>query len=523
MKRAALTVSVLAVVSLYAFPMAIVIVEAWRPSPFALSSASDLMHSATAQRAFWFSLRQALISASLTIAIGLPLAYVVARARPALRSIVMAIAIGAFMLPSPVVVTAFAAVFWTSGWLGKLHWQNTLLPMYLAHAFLNVGVVVLVAGTAWRNINHNMIDAARTLGATPRTVFLKLALRALFPAFASAFILIFVFCFSSFAVVLLLAPEYATIEVEIYRRFATMLDTRAAVMLAMVQVGFLGVLLFVVSKVGSGIRQGFSQLSQAEHSRLGKQSCLVAVWSIVGLTFLLLPIIALLVRSVTVDGNISFAYYRGFTNTESLPSVFQSLQESLGYAIIACPFALTAGIAASTAIYKSKRLGNLIEIVLALPLVTSGVVLGLGYLLGGAYLPVEFRNTKVLVPAAQASIAIPLVIRIITPALYSLSPDVLGSAQTLGAHTGYRIFKIYLPLILPAMIAATILALAVSIGDFGATSVIAASETPTLPLLIGRLLARPSAMSFGTGLAAGVLLFGVMVIASLVAQRLERR
>jgi thiamine transport system permease protein len=78
-----------------------------------------------------------------------------------------------------------------------------------------------------------------------------------------------------------------------------------------------------------------------------------------------------------------------------------------------------------------------------------------------------------------------------------------------------------LPVMWRPLLAATGFAFAVSLGEFGATSFLARPERPTLPVVIYQLVSRPDPSSFGTALAASVLLGAVTVAVMTLVERLR--
>src|SRR4029079_8978890 len=96
--------------------------------------------------------------------------------------------------------------------------------------------VVRVVGVSWETLDRRTTDAARTLGAGPVRTFWSVTLPALRPALVAATSIVFLFCFTSFGVILVLGgPTFATLETEIYRRTAELLDLRTAAVLSIVQ------------------------------------------------------------------------------------------------------------------------------------------------------------------------------------------------------------------------------------------------------------------------------------------------
>ena len=106
-----------------------------------------------------------------------------------------------------------------------------------------------VVGGVWSQIDPRSEEAARVLGASRWQAFRQVTLPLLRPAIASAASIVFLFTFTSFGVILLLGgAQFATLEVEIYRQTAELLDLRTAAVLSLLQMTALVVLLFVYSR-----------------------------------------------------------------------------------------------------------------------------------------------------------------------------------------------------------------------------------------------------------------------------------
>jgi thiamine transport system permease protein len=154
-----------------------------------------------------------------------------------------------------------------------------------------------------------------------------------------------------------------------------------------------------------------------------------------------------------------------------------------------------------------------------LPIGVSAVTVGFGFILLAGWLPVDVRGNPMLVPIAQAVVAVPLVVRTVVPVLRSVHPRQREAASTLGA-TPLRVLRtIDGPHILRAGGVALGFAFAVSMGEFGATSFLARSTDPTLPVAVVRLLSRPGAESLGTGMAAAVVLAAITASVMAIAER----
>ncbi|MEC9213665.1 MAG: ABC transporter permease subunit, partial [Actinomycetota bacterium] len=143
---------------------------------------------------------QALASTAVSLVVGLPMANVLTRYHFPGRRWALALATVPFVLPTVVVALAFRSLVDSD--LG-----SGFLIVVLAHAYLNMAVVVRIVGARWSTIDPRLDIAARTLGASRWTAFRTVTLPALGPAIASAAAIVFVFSFTSLGIVLLLGDS----------------------------------------------------------------------------------------------------------------------------------------------------------------------------------------------------------------------------------------------------------------------------------------------------------------------------
>ena len=154
-----------------------------------------------------------------------------------------------------------------------------------------------------------------------------------------------------------------------------------------------------------------------------------------------------------------------------------------------------------------------------LPLGGSAVMLGFGFVLAFDRPPLDLRSSALVVPAAQALVAAPFVVRIVAPALRAIDPRLREAAATLGAAPGRVLREIDLPIVTRALGAAAGFAFAVALGEFGATVFVAQADRPTLPVAIFRFLGRPGAENQGIAAALAVVLALLTMFGAFLAER----
>ena len=156
-----------------------------------------------------------------------------------------------------------------------------------------------------------------------------------------------------------------------------------------------------------------------------------------------------------------------------------------------------------------------------LPLATSAVTLGFGYIIALDEPPLNLRNSFILIPLAHALVAIPFVIRTVLPALRGINPAVREAASTLGADPTRIWLTIDWPLLRRVLLVAAVFAFTISMGEFGATIFVARPDSPTMPTAIFRFLGRPGQVNFGQALAMSTLLMFVCSAGFVLIERLR--
>jgi thiamine transport system permease protein len=183
-----------------------------------------------------------------------------------------------------------------------------------------------------------------------------------------------------------------------------------------------------------------------------------------------------------------------------------AVRNSLLFALAATLIAMVVGTSAALAAVGGSRVGRLMDGALMLPLGTSAVTLGLGLLLAFRTGAFAGRGAILLVPLAQALVAVPFVVRTMLPVLRGIDRRLREAAATLGAAPRRVWREIDLPIVSRAGLVAAGFAFAVTVGEFGATIFVARASNPTVPVAIHRALGLPGAVNLGRAMALSVLL-----------------
>lgn len=491
-------------------------------------------------RVAWFTLWQAAVSTALTLVIGLPGAYVLSRLRIRGRRLLRSLVTVPFVMPTVVVAAAFLALLGPqspinaalTGLFGSdapsLDLRRTVTAIFIAHVFFNYAVVVRTVGGLWEHLDPRLEDAARLLGASRWQAFREVTLPLLSPAIWSASAIIFLFTFTSFGVVLILGgPTRATIEVEIHRATTQLLDLPLASVLAVLQLIAVVAALTIYGRLQ---RRTTRQRLVAAESALrpindGGSRALVVSNLVVMVVLLAAPLLVLVERSLATPAGWGLDHYRALmapsTTVLAIPAI-TAIRNSLVFAMAATLIAVVVGTAAALAAADpSSRLSNLIDRGLMLPLGTSAVTIGFGFLIALRQPPLDFRGSLMLVPIAQALVATPFVVRTLLPILRSIDQRLRDAAGVLGATPSRVWWEIDLPIIGRGVLVAAAFSFAVALGEFGATVFVARAQMPTMPVAIFRLLGRPGATHFGQAMALATILMLITAAAVVTIDRLR--
>lgn len=492
-----------------------------------------------------FTTGQALASTILTLLVGMPAAYAFAHYHFRGKSFLRALTTIPFVLPTMVVAAAFTALLGPQGHLNQallaiadalglqalgppLRLQQTLALVLIAHVFYNAAIIVRMVGGFWANLDPRVEEAARVLGAGRWQTFREVTLPILLPSMVAASLLVFLFCFTSFGVILVLGgPGLATIEVEIYYQAVPLFNLPVAAALSIVQMAFTYAIMAFYTRIQAKASVPLNlRPSKATQKRPTTCRSRMAVWSSVGglLVLLLAPLLALVDRSFSLEGPYTLRYYQALVTNPTQSFFFvppaEAIRNSLLVAGVTVALSLIIGlIAAYLLTARSVPLKSILDPLFMLPLGTSAVTLGFGYIVALGNPPLNLRSSLVLLPLAHTLVAFPFVVRSLLPALRGMNPHWREAARVMGASPPRVIREIDLPIVARSLLVGAVFAFTVSMGEFGATLLIARPHFPTMPVVIYRLLGGQGALNQGQGLAMSALLMAVCAAGFVLIER----
>ena len=515
-----------------------------------------------------FTLWQALLSTLASIALGLPLAFILTHYDFPLKRIVRALTIVPFVLPAITVALGFALLFGRNGYLNQLLMNlfglsepplpimYSLTGIVLAHAFYNAPIITRTVHAAWERLDPRYEESARALGASRFFVFKDITLPMILPGLLSGAALVFIFCFLSFPIVLSVGGgRFSTIEVEIYTRVVTRLDPQFVnykIGAALALVGLvlsLAVTYLYLRLQGSLARQTeqlrprpTAPLFAGVRDLLRPTKLLVWLYVLISVILFVGPVAAIVVDSLreeTAEGArwtlrwYSYIFtpnYEALVGDSPLRAIVNSLIFGLGATAIAVPLGLIfayviARLRLDRSSCRRRRQGvqsrrSLVDTLLMAPLATSSIVLAFALLRAFNAPPLRLVGTATAVIIAHAVIIFPFIVRALVPILESLDVRLTEMARSLGAGRFRALRDIELPLVATGLIAGAVFAFALSLGEMSATLMLARPGLSTMPVAVYRFLSQHS---LGAPSAMSVVMIAVSAIAFILLERWGER
>lgn len=530
----------------YFYPMGRVFWESWK------GVAAAAINWERVFQPLGFTVWQAALSTFLTLLVGLPAAYVFTHFQFPFKNLLRGLTTLPFILPTVVAAAAINSLYGPRGWL-NLAWMaithsntpaitivNSLAAILLAHVFYNTAVVIRVTGSAWEKLDTRLPEAARMLGASQWRAFQEVTIPLLLPSILASSVLVFLFDFTSFGVILILGgPAFSTLETEVYYQALLRLNLPMASIISLIQLICTILIGLGYARINQAIQIPLvPRMRAAGQRRAGNlfHKMITGLMISIMVVLFVLPLFGLVTRSVTrleaergqrteFAAGFTLDYYRElFINRRQ--SIFyvppaRAALNSVTYAIETVLISGILGLLASLALRHRNQITRFMDALLMLPLGTSAVTLGLGYILVFNRPPLDIRSFPLFIPIAHSLVALPFVIRTISPVLSSIPESLRQAAATLGA-TPFRVWlEIDWPIMARSALVAAIFSFTISLGEFGATTFLARPEMPTLPVAIYRFLSQPGALNYGQAMAMAAFLLMVCLMGILSMERMK--
>ena len=496
------------------------------------------------REALWTSLVISVASVFASLAIGVPLAFLLGRFEFPGRRLLRAVATLPAALPPLVGVIAFLFLYGESGLVTRVvqralgmaeaPWRlKGVGAIVFVHAYTMYVYVFLFVSAGLERFDATLDEAASGLGANTWQRLRRVTLPLLMPAVAGSALLVFMNALGSFSAPYVFGGGLRVLSTQILAS-----KTNGAMGLAYVETTVLA-----LSAVAGLVlfrwldrKRRYTLASKGGRSRRTIRSrriqILTTVASAVIVVALVLPHLMVILVSFARDGawttqvlppEYTFENYRRlFTESE----LWKPITNSVSMALIATAANLVVCFIAGYLIVLRKFGGRgLLELLVALPWAIPATAIALGLaatfnrndLLTGRVLLV---GTFWILPLAYFIRDIPLVASAVESSLRQMDASLEDAARGLGASWMMTMRRVVLPAARPGLVAGGLLAAVTAVGEFVASVVLYTHSNRPISM---EILAQLRALAFGTAASYSVLLIFLVLLMTLAARSFEER
>ena len=443
-----------------------------------------------------FTFWQALLSTLISIAFAIPFARALMRRQFFGRSALIQLTHLAFVIPTMVAIFGIVAIHGRQGWANHLletlgfegqYYLYGLFGVLYAHVFFNLALATRIILQSLENLPAQSWRLGAQLGMSSAQLFRWVewpAIRSVLPALAGV---IFMLCFTSFAIVLALGggPGTSTLEVAIYQAIRFDFDIERGVVLSVLQIAICVGMAILFSRFGQSFQyQAASSAPKVRydiHSLRSKATDYTII--LIASVFIISPLLAVAFRAINPS----------FMSLFSLPSFWQALAYSVFISLLSGLISVMISLPIAMLIKNVAKQDNQlklkgIELGSVLILIVPPITLGMGLFL----LLRQFGNALEyglwVVILVNSLIAIPFVLRILHSKINTISQQNDRLISSLGMNDFQLMRLIYLPRLRQPLAFALAVSCTLALGDMGVIALFGTQDLSTLPLLIFRLM-----------------------------------
>ncbi|MEI7430084.1 MAG: iron ABC transporter permease [Betaproteobacteria bacterium] len=453
---------------------------------------------------FLLSLRNTLVlGVSVTILsvfIGVPLAYMVARYEFPMKNLVAVLPVVTIVIPEVIVGQSWLLILGNNGLLTNLMaqlgielpsfygWTGLIFSMTLVYyTYIYLGVLA-----ALRGFDGQLEEAGLSLGTSPLVTKLRVLLPLMLPAVAVNALVVFSLVVGNFVLATLLGSRVPLLSVMTYNAFVNEMGGSPMLQSAMsvISIIIVGIVLFVQKRVVERKLYTMTPGRAPQAIRVQSGAAVLFTGTVGLIIFLsLLPLIIVFVAAFTETSGPVMRW--GEWSLSSFIRIFHSAPEPVYNSLIFASLATLAGVVFAVLgsyliIKKRNTLTHLLDYIVILPLTISGTVMGIAL--------VQTFNTGWLILAGTSSIMVlcyavrrlPFAVRNASSTLFNIPDSIEEASISLGVSPLMSFFKVMLPAMKASIISAAILMWVTTISELAATVVVYTGGLETMPIAIFR-------------------------------------
>jgi iron(III) transport system permease protein len=487
-------------------------------------------------RALTNTLWASLYTAAWAAAIGVGLAFLVARTDMPGRNVLSMLIVGSFITPSYLLAFAYVMLLGPNAGMINVFLVDLLgleaapFDIYSFEGYVFVAtleavpLVFLTTTAALRSLDGSYENAARILGAGPLRVVLTISLPMIAPAIGAGALLAFISTLSLYGAPAILGIRVVPTEIQALLGYPARFDLAAGVSLYLMGLALLALAVYrrLLARSGRYVTVT-GKWGPCEPLRLGRwrwPACALTTFYVA--LALLLPYAVLGYASVSKAvgapmswANLTLEHYAYILRDElSLRAFKNSFVLSLGAAFAA------VAIAAVVAFLEVRRRDlaavRAVGTILMLPYGIPSVVIAVGLILAFIRPPLVLYGTLWIIGLAYLIKFLPVAIRAMAAMFEQIDPTLEEASRIAGASAGTTFAFISLPLVRHGVVSACFLVFIPCFRELGASVILASPYNETAAFA---MMTAWGAVSFEVTCAIGVVMLALTLMAQVAFVR----
>lgn len=490
------------------YPMIITLARAFMPAgnkllfgQFSLSGFTKFRESSMYRKALTNSFIVSLSVTALTILIGVPMGYFVARVKMPGKNLMLSLGI------LPIIMPSFVGAFTWVILLGRQgvvrHFLNIILGplgievptiygmfgMILCMTLTYYPFVFQLAYGAFASANSLLEEAGMLMGASRWYIFRTITFPLILPSLGAGALLVFVRAIGNFGIPAIIGGDKYVLPTLIYFRVNGFWDLNGAASIAVINVLITALVLYIQKRVIN--RHEYETIS-ATHSEI-KQHEGVAI-RIIAIVYCVLVLVISLLPQITIIIMSFFEKWigllpEGFTLKHYARIPIYSKKELFNTFYLSILATVLAAILGSLIAYITERKkpkgSALLDLAIMAPFILPGTVVSVSLLsaFSGASV-IALGGTYTIIVISYMIRRTPYVYRSVAASLSQLNPSLEEASTIAGANWFYTFRRVSVPLIMPAIIGGSILTLTTLLQELSTTILLYSPKTRTVPIQI---------------------------------------
>lgn len=450
-------------------------------------SFSEIFEDSYIWSVVYFSLYQATLSTILSVLLSIPISLALYRRDFILKRWLLRVFSVAFVLPSLIGVFGIVAIYGNSGFINTLLNERFfniygLSGILLAHIFFNIPLATKIFYQNLASIDTNQHKISAQLGLNAYEKFRHLEFAVIKQEIWQVASLIFMLCFTSFAVVMALGggPKSTTIEVAIYQAIKYDFDLNLAAFLSILQILICIIIAFIVQKLSNPLKnRNFYDKNSIFFSDSIGVKCFDFFFILLSLLLIVPPILAIVIAGINEKTLIVLK------SLQLQKALFHSISIAFSSAILSIFLAIC--IILGSRVYKMEKSfqkANLLELSGTIILIAPSIVISTGFFILLSTFINVFDYVFFIVVVVNSLMALPFIIRSLSYNFFTISQEYDNLCKSLGIKGISRLFLIEFKAFKRPLLSAISLSFVLSLGDLSAISLFGSWDFKTLPLLL---------------------------------------